>query len=355
MKLLILTQTIDTTDPVLGFFVRWVEEFSKHVESVEVICLREGKYSLPANVRVHSLGKEREGHDAQHEAARFARHLVLRAKYAFRFLSLVWRLRHSYDSVFVHMNQEYILLSGVIWKMLKKRVYLWRNHYAGSLLTDIAVFYCNKVFCTSKYSYTAKYKKTLIMPVGVDTQRFNLDSSIHRKAHSILSLSRISPSKHIEVFIDALIMLDDGGVNFSANIVGSELPKYKDYYKKLYERARPLLLSGKITFNPGVQNDATPEIYRAHTFFVNTSKSGMFDKTLFEAAACGDIVLSSSKDFAKLAGIETYFDDASTLNKILRGLLVKSSGEISKKNLSNVVQQHSLTELTDRLLKEIIL
>jgi len=58
MKLLIVTQTIDSNDPVLGFFVRWVEEFSKQCEEVTVICLQKGEYELPKNVRVFSLGKE---------------------------------------------------------------------------------------------------------------------------------------------------------------------------------------------------------------------------------------------------------------------------------------------------------
>ena len=58
MKLLITTQAVDTDDPVLGFFVRWIEEFAKHAERVEVVCLREGKHGLPPNVRVHSLGKK---------------------------------------------------------------------------------------------------------------------------------------------------------------------------------------------------------------------------------------------------------------------------------------------------------
>ena len=38
MKLLIITQAIDENNPVMGFFVRWVEEFSKHCEKITVIC-----------------------------------------------------------------------------------------------------------------------------------------------------------------------------------------------------------------------------------------------------------------------------------------------------------------------------
>ena len=85
MRLLIVTQTVDSGDPILGFFHRWIEEFAKHTERIEVICLREGFHALPANVRVHSLGKERGA--------------AGRATYALHFLSLVWRLRHDYDAL----------------------------------------------------------------------------------------------------------------------------------------------------------------------------------------------------------------------------------------------------------------
>ena len=46
MKLLIMTQAVDQNDPVLGFFHRWIEEFSRHCERVHVICLKEGEHSL---------------------------------------------------------------------------------------------------------------------------------------------------------------------------------------------------------------------------------------------------------------------------------------------------------------------
>jgi hypothetical protein len=48
MRLLIVTQAIDAEDPVLGFFVRWVEELAKKAEMVEVICLKEGNALLPS-------------------------------------------------------------------------------------------------------------------------------------------------------------------------------------------------------------------------------------------------------------------------------------------------------------------
>ncbi len=317
MKILIVTQVIDSEDPVLGFFVQWVAELAKHAERVEVICLKEGKYELPPNVHVHSLKKERG-------APRYARRLV----YTFRFLRLSWRLRNGYDAVFVHMNQEYVLIAGFLWKLLGKRIYLWRNHYAGSWLTDLAATFCTKVFCTSKHSYTAKYTKTMLMPVGVDTNRFKIDSRITREPHSILFLSRMSPSKRPEMLIDALASLAVKSQTFNATFVGSPLPQDVAYYESLKEKVRALSLTNRVQFFPGVPNAATPDLYRAHQIFVNTSLSGMFDKTLFEAAACGCTVLSSSKDFADLAGDGAYFGDAVKLSERLAGVLQQEDGMV---------------------------
>ncbi len=347
MKLLIVTQVVDSEDPVLGFFVRWIEEFAKHVETIEVICLKEGKHELPANVRVHSLGKtERSKQKAV--GSRFV--------YAIRFILLVWKLRREYDVVFVHMNEEYVLIAGWLWKLLGKRVHLWRNHYAGSYLTDIAASFCTKVFCTSKYSYTAKYKKTVIMPVGVDTERFTPDARVARKPHSILFLARMAPSKRPEMLIDALALLAREGLTFTTTFVGSPLSKDEAYYESLKEKVRSLSLADKVIFLPGVPNSETPDLYRAHEIFVNTSPSGMLDKTLFEAAASGCRVLAASGDWAMLAGQDFSFSPnasalAQQLEKTTAGTHLEK--EELRRKLTPIVHSHRLQQLGEWLIGEI--
>src|SRR3989344_3692203 len=64
MRLLICTQAADQDDPVLGFFHEWIAGLAKQFESVEVVCLKEGRHALPANVSVHSLGKSAQGRPA---------------------------------------------------------------------------------------------------------------------------------------------------------------------------------------------------------------------------------------------------------------------------------------------------
>lgn len=330
MRLLIVTQAVDKNHPVLGFFHGWIIELAQGAEHVEVICLWEGEHALPENVRVHSLGKE---HGTQSRAA-----------YIYRFLSLVWSLRNEYDSAFVHMNQEYILIAGWLWKLLGKRISMWRNHWAGSLLTDIAAAFCTNVFCTSKHSYTVKYKKTMLMPVGVDTARFFPDKRVARVPRSILFLSRMAPSKRPDLLIEALGIMKGKDVAFTATFVGSPTPEDALFYEKLKLRAHMSGLDETVTFRSGVSNDLTPDIYRAHDVFVNTSKSGMFDKTLFEAAAAGCRVLASSEDWREMAGEESYFDTASALAERLMEPTAPDRGA-----LSALVEKNSLTALGQAL------
>ncbi len=337
MKLLVVTQTVDSSDPVLGFFHTWILELAKKFESIEVICLKEGKHQLPPNVRVHSLGKEHG------RAGRFA--------YVVRFKRLAWKLRHNYDAVFVHMNQEYILIAGPMWRILGKRIYLWRNHYAGSFLTSFAVAFCKNVFCTSTHSYTAKYDRNIIMPVGVDTARFSSSVVGERKPRSILFFSRIAPSKRPDMFIEALGVLKEKGIEFTASIVGSPLSEDEIFYRKLKERISELELDAAVTFRAGVPNTEAPAIFAAHDIFVNTSPSGMLDKTIFEAAASNCLVLASSKDFEMYTNDSVYFTNVRELTEKLETLLSLSDSARNsyREKLHALAEHNSLSRLVGKL------
>lgn len=193
MRLLILTQKVDQDDDVLGFFHGWLLEFAKHFSQITVITLGEGKHSLPSNVRVLSLGKEKA---------------FSRLHYLLRFYRFIISERNNYDTVFVHMNQEYVLLGAFLWKLFGKKILLWRNHAKGSVFTRIAVWFSDVVFCTSKESFTAQFSKTVRMPVGVDTHFFAPNPSLVRKSHSLLFLGRISPVKKVEKLLEALRELE---------------------------------------------------------------------------------------------------------------------------------------------------
>jgi glycosyltransferase involved in cell wall biosynthesis len=339
MRILLTTQSVDERDPYTSFFVGWLREFSHHFDVVHVVCLKEGEHAaLPANIHVYSLGKE-DG-----------RSLL---KYVSRLFRYAWRLRSEYDAVFVHMNQEYVLLAGWFWKLLGKRVYLWRNHYAGSVLTDVAAAFCTKVFCTSKFSYTAKYKKAVLMPVGVDTQMFRALPDVARVPRSVLFFGRLAPSKHPEMLVGALKELHERGERFSASFYGSALSHDEAFRAGLVQHARSL---PDTRFFEGVPNSEAPRIFSAHEVYVDMSPSGMYNKTLFEAAACGCIVLSASRDFGELAGERhAAREDGSDLAKKLSTLLTLTEEERAsvRRDLRDIAEKNSLDALGKALAREV--
>lgn len=343
VKLLILTQKVDQNDDVLGFFHRWIAEFAKHAEQVTVIALGVGEYNLPDNVRVFSLGKERG---------------ISRLGYILNFYHLVWRERKTYDTVFVHMNQEYVLFGGLLWKLLGKKITMWRNHPAGSLLTRVAMFFSDKLFCTSKYSFTARSKKTVLMPAGADTELFQKNDRISRAPQSILFLGRISPIKNVDVLIDALLEVDQDGCSFTATVVGKALPKDEGYEAMIKDKAKPLLDKGKIKFVGSIANSKTPEIYNTHELFVNLTDSGSFDKTILEAMACECVTLVSNRSFTGMIPNQFIFTekDAHDLaHKITKALSLsgEEKAKTTKASRKFVYEHHSLASLSEQLMKEI--
>lgn len=265
MKLLVVTQKIDKNDPILGFFHKWIEEFNKNFEKVTVICLEKGESELPESIKVLSLGKE-AGES--------------KLKYLLNFLQYIWQEKDNYDAVFVHMNQEYVLLAGDIWRLLGKKVYLWRNHAKGSFLTKWAVLLSHKVFYTSPSSFTARFKNSVQMPMGIDTEFFKPDTSVQRIPNSALFLGRISPVKKVLEFIDWVENTD-----YHATIAGPILPEDKEYGELVQHRV--LDSGGKVEYVGPVTQEEARKLYRTHEIYANFTPVGSFDKTIIEAAACG--------------------------------------------------------------------
>lgn len=338
MKLLLITQKVDTDDPILGFFHEWIVEFAKHYNHITVLCLQKGSHDLPQNVTLLSLGKEEK-------ESRF--------QYITRFYTYLWNYRSEYNAVYVHMNQEYVLLGGFLWRMFGKKVTLWRNHHAGNFLTNVAVFLCNTVFCTSKYSYTARFKKTVLMPVGINTELFKREDLIQKKG-DILFLARIALIKKPHILIEGILLLRTKGLNFTLNIYGNYLPQDASYYAGLKKKVHENNLDQYVQFIQGIPNKETVAVYNEHKVFVNLTSSGSYDKTIFEAAACETLILVSNKNL--IGQIDDIFifeeDNIHQLAQKLEYLLGLTNQESSTKGkmLRKYVEDHHNLRLLGKLL-----
>lgn len=334
MKLLITTQAVDLDDPVLGFFHRWLEEFAKGYEHIEVICLKEGRHALPKHVQVHSLGKE---------CGRS------RLTYLARFYRYIWALRKEYDAVFVHMNQEYVLLGAPLWKLSGKRVVLWRNHKMGSWLTRLASACSYRVCYTSPSAYVAGYRNAVKMPIGIDTVRFSPKPD--SVTASVLFLGRLDEVKKPDVFLDAMRVLQQEHPSVRAYVYGDPTPGREAYAQELKARFSSLQ---NVSFRPGVRNDETPDVYAAHAVYVNLTPSGSFDKTIGEAMASGCVCVVANDVLRGVIpdALLVNPDDPTGVARGIRhalGLSSEERREAQTLQRAYIEKEHSLSLLASRL------
>lgn len=256
MRLLIVTQAVDSNDPVLGFFVRWIQEFAKHCEKVTVICLRKGKYVLPDNVKVIELGK------------------ALRLVRAFRFWGICISHRHEYDKVFVHMNPEYIVVAGPLWKLMQKGIALWYTHKSVNLKLRVATFWAGVVLTASKESFRLRSTKVRVMGHGIDTDFFFPDTPVARGDWA-LSVGRLMPSKRHDL---AIQMAGREGRTLRIAGEGPERTRLEAFAREQHAR---------VQFLGGLTQAQLRDEYRTAAYFIHTSETGSLDKVVLEALACG--------------------------------------------------------------------
>jgi len=339
MKLLIVTQAVDNQDPLLGFFVRWVAELASRVERVEVICLWEGVHTLPENVRVHSLGKERG---------------ISRVSYVVNFYRYLYRLRGTYTAVLVHMNPEYMLLGGLYWRARRTRCALWYNHPYSGLRLRLAVLLANTIFYTSPFAATACYKKAKQMPAGIDTDLFRPLREVRHRAH-IYMQGRLMPSKRVEVALQALRILRMTVPTATLSLVG---PEDQGYGQALREDFADLLACGAVEFAGPRVNHTTPASYARAGASVNLAASGHLDKSVLESMACETPVVLSSTAFKGMIPSEWIVPegDAEALAEALARLIALPPREfvaLARAEREAVIRTHSLRTLVNELVRDL--
>ncbi|HEY4479532.1 MAG TPA: glycosyltransferase family 4 protein [Candidatus Paceibacterota bacterium] len=337
-RLLVITQKVDRDDPVLGFFDEWLRSFEPLFDEINVICLFRGKSVLGSKTKIWSLGKERK---------------TSRIRYLWLFYRYVFKLRNSYDAVFVHMNVEYVLLAGLWWRWTGKKIILWYNHTSGGWKTRLA-FHIAHVLChTSPYAASAGKIKSQRMPAGINTAIFK-EQSLPRREHSILFIGRIAPIKKVHVLVDALLILYKKNIPFFTAIYGDALPSTLYYVEQLKAKAHALTKEGKLSFFSAIKNRETPSIYNSYEIFVNLTPRGNFDKTVLEALACGTTVLASSDAFYEVLEEPYRFieDDPEELaRKIEHVFRTPRNKETRERHSAYVKKEHELSYLGLRLRK----
>jgi glycosyltransferase involved in cell wall biosynthesis len=314
MKLLIVCQAVDAEHQNLGFFVRWIAEFAKHAELVTVIANHVGVHSLPDNVRVYSLGKERG-------AGRLSRYWT--------FAKTLHTVRNSYTHVFCHMNPEFVIAGAWLWRLAARPVVLWYVHGTVSVRLRLAVALANAVCTTDESSLRIQNPKIHRVGHGIDTDFFKPGYRLQHDEALIVSASRIAPSKHIDTIIDAIVAVKESG---------TAVPKAYQYIKML---------------GPQTQTFVRDALASAD-IFVNASTTGSIDKAVLEAAASGSIPVSSNSAFKPMLEAYGLFVPAVTAEafaEVIATVLRRTDRhEVSEQLRAEVVAHHNLSSCISHIL-----
>jgi glycosyltransferase involved in cell wall biosynthesis len=340
MKLLIITQIVDRNDSNLGFFHTWIEEFAKHVEEVNVICLKEGDHYLPDNVHVYSLGKE-------NTTSRFTR--------VWRFYNYIFKLRNEYDAVFVHMNPEYIVLGGYWWKRWHKTMALWYAHRSDTRKLRAALKWVTYVLTVSEDSFAVPTPKLRAIGHGIDTALFKPQIKEESTLLRITTTGRIAGSKHIQEMLGLMEELANRNEHFCFSIVGSPTtPAEEQYAKKLHSAVDAASWKDSVRFLGPMPHARLPEFLNTQDIFLNFATTGNMDKAGLEALAAGVPLLSTNPQFeALLAPYGLYVPSMhpSELANALLAFMQRPDQPAVLATLRNkVASEHSLERLIPRII-----
>lgn len=298
MKLLIITQKVDSRDQLLGFFIDWIRKFSEKFGKITVLCLEKGEFSLPDNVKVISLGKDRGAG---------------KLKQLFNFYFSIFNLRSEYDAIVVHMNPVWMVVGGLYWKIMRKRRYFWYTTKGVTFKLKLAEKFSDIIFTASKESFRLPSKKVIVTGHGIDTRLFQpgLNPKVESEKLRILSVGRIAPVKNYETLVNAAKILKDQGLNFQVTIIGEvALERDKKYEENLKFKIENLKLTDYFNFVGKINHQDLPSYYQSHDIFIHLSKTGSLDKTILEAMACGMRVLSSNDSAQSFLLAELLFNES---------------------------------------------
>lgn len=338
MRLLVITQRVDSRDTNLAIHVRWLQELSILCETVTVIAQSVGSHELPSNVRVLSLGKEAG---------------ASKLRQYFRLQGFLWKETSKCDSILVLMVPLYVLLSAKIAMLRRKPIYLWYTHKHVSLTLRAATPFIRRVFSASPESFRLKTKKVRFLGHAIDTDFFTTDADVKRQEGKIVTVGRISPVKRLEILIDAVKELREKGTRASLDIVGAPiLEQDRAYAMQLREQIDRLGLGEFVRFRGGLSPAEVRTEYQTASVCANASATGSLDKAILEAMACGCPSVTSNEAFVGIVPEQAFVRQAngSTFACAIEAAVVASSDPAGIR--SRIVRDHNLHTTLTALVEE---
>jgi glycosyltransferase involved in cell wall biosynthesis len=246
------------------------------------------------------------------------------------------------------MNPEYVVLGGLFWKIMNKKIGLWYAHGHVPFTLRISEKLTNIIFTSTKSGFRLKSKKTKVVGQGIDTNYFKpLENKLQNDVFQIITVGRISPVKDYETLIKAAEILKKEDVKFVINIIGGVgLSEQKKYLEKMKEIINSKELNNYINFIGSVPNKKILSHLQKSDLFINMSHTGSLDKAILEAMSCELPVLTCNEALNDVLGTDR--DKLMFLKRDYKSLAVRIKYIIS---MSSSDRESSGDKLRDIVIK----
>lgn len=347
MNLLLFNLAVDADDPLLSFGLKWIARLAAHFERIDVLTMRAGRVVVPANVTVHSIGKER----GLSEPAR--------AVVFYRRLTALLNARR-YSACFAHMMPLFVAMSAPLLAAARIPVTLWYTHRSAGWALRAALPACRRVVTAATDSFPIPTPKLRVLGHGIDTDFFAPNEAVSPVDRRVVQVARLMPIKHQATLLRAIAQV----AGAEAFLVGAVPPEQdRAYPDRLMWLAQELGVADRIRFTGALPPEGVRAAYWEAAAAVNLSPPGLFDKAALESMAAAVPTIVSSRAFAPLLGEHAPYlltpapDDADALAERLRALFVldrAARAAVGADLRARVCAEHSLDALIPRLVRVLI-
>ncbi len=351
MRLLLFNLLTDADDPILGFTSSWIRELARQVDAIDVLTMQTGNVVVPGNVRVYSVGKEKNYSEPRR---------------ALEFYRRLWKLlcSHKYEACFAHMMPLFASMGAPLLRIKRIPIVLWYAHKSVTPTLRLATFLVDRVVSASVESFRIDTPKVRIIGHGIDTERFVPPESRYEKKRlfTLLSVSRLAPVKQIDLVIEAVALLKQRHPDLAMSllIAGTALTEAdRSYAAVLEKQVRRQALEDRVQFIGGVSFQEIVPYYQQADCFLNMSRTGSIDKNVLEAMSC-EVPVIANPIYTDILGGELASSwivawDAEQIAqrvRVLTEMPARERTQLGKQLRGIVIRDHNLRRLCERLLDQ---
>ena len=346
MRLLFVVQMLDLEDTIRGFIVNWARALAGEVDELVVLSQETRYRDLGPNVRVISLGKE-TGAPKWKQVVTLTRGLRQEV------------LGGRIDAVLTHMVPVYAVACAPFTSLARVPLFMWYTHGRVSAGLRLAEKVSRLCFTASEASFRLPSKKRRVVGHGIDMRVFSEHRDLIRSRQGplrLLTASRLSPVKRVDVLLEALVALPG---DWTLDIAGvAPLDSQRAYEDSLRRMASSL--GGRARVHGAIPHGEMPTFLARGDVFINLSNTGSLDKGVLEALAVGCTVLTGNEAFQELLDgtkERTYLEKVTPESVRSRlGTLMDCPRHVLQEDRDKLYQrvrsEHDLKSLARRLVAE---